>query len=574
MASGHFGLLPELAPEVFFYSDRHTMSAWSLVARYFTPLAQPVLYSTFILGGYKLEHPALPESGYIVNVDHDHFVRGARHLSDHPHLRSYVRRLVLGVCVADGAQSYDADGSQSYDEDGVLVRHAGGLDAGAIDNLTSTLLLQGYLPNLTDLHLHPCNPPQDRRPPFLRCPPFLMPYHMNDMFRSRITSSTISRLVFHNFEIGGWKAGHILELLVTGDVHDVALNPTSFEKFDIRSHLDVDFVRSCSVIAESIRYLRISTNDSIRMLPVMPNVRTLIWVWEQADVTQRACTADLALVLRNLTSLEVLDLRVDVALTMTIHQALASSSPRLKCLCIGFPSSPPMEIIGEHWPSMPSLTDLVLHEGQPFDIGAFVAYSVAPGAPNLTTISFPPNVTWDQFCVALSSVAASVKHIQLLRFCGIGPYDTRVGFTLPRLRAITLDLTHGPRNDLGEIWNQMADFVVRFLPWRQSLTTCTVKIIVLAEDLIRMYEFGDYSWSIFTERQGDTLSKEWHEWLASLMDDLGPSVRLNLNVRTPRYTTNPDMEALSIAKRVAVEYMGTRRFSVTDMPARQPCTST
>ncbi|TRM56355.1 hypothetical protein BD626DRAFT_575756 [Schizophyllum amplum] len=223
MASGHFGLLPELAPEVFFYSDQHTMSAWSLVARYFTPLAQPVLYSTFILGGYKLEHPALPESGYIVNVDHDHFVRGARHLSDHPHLRSYVRRLVLGVCVADGAQSYDADGSQSYDEDGVLVRHAGGLDAGAIDNLTSTLLLQGYLPNLTDLHLHPCNPPQDRRPPFLRCPPFLMPYHMNDMFRSRITSSTISRLVFHNFEIGGWKAGHILELLVTGDVHDVAL---------------------------------------------------------------------------------------------------------------------------------------------------------------------------------------------------------------------------------------------------------------------------------------------------------------------------------------------------------------
>ncbi|TRM61651.1 hypothetical protein BD626DRAFT_570850 [Schizophyllum amplum] len=309
-----------------------------------------------------------------------------------------------------------------------------------------------------------------------------------------------------------------------------------------------------------VRVFQIYSVDPPRGIPDMPKVTDLSWIAPTKDI-RRLCSADIALVLMKFPNLQKARLYVDVGYTFTLHQGLRAIAPSVTSLRVGFPHAPPMDIIAADSANLPNLEELIVREGQPFDVGSFIADTIGTRAKKLKRLQLPAFCDWNQLCDALDTVAPTVEQLTLPKFnwLKMGSSDALPRNALPVLERFSINMSQDHRNDLSEIWTRVADLVLNFLAGRHTPALRVIRITIHAATAVRAYKYGSYAWKIFRELRGIDHSLQWQEWIARTLPD---NVLLEVSVGT-RYAQYPkDADALALALMSASYVVDESRFRI------------
>ncbi|TRM56539.1 hypothetical protein BD626DRAFT_567971 [Schizophyllum amplum] len=339
-----------------------------------------------------------------------------------------------------------------------------------------------------------------------------------------------------------------------------AAQPMLFHTHKVMGDRDVEFLRTFPDLTALVRVFQIHAVDPPRGIPLMPKVTNLSWVAPTNDI-RRLCSADIALVLMKFPNLQKARFYVDIGYTFTLHQGLRTIAPSVTSLRVGFPHTPPMDIIAAHPANLPNLEELIICEGRPFDVCSFIVDTIGPRAEKLRRLQLPTFCDWNQLCDVLDAVAPTVEQLRLPKFnwLKMGATDALPRNALPALEKFSINISQDHRNDLSEICSRMADLVLNFLAGRHTPALRVVRITVHAATIVRAYKYGSYAWKIFQELRGIHHSIQWQEWIARTLPE---NVLLEVSVGT-KYAQYPkDADALELAIMSASYVVDESRFRI------------
>ncbi|TRM55310.1 hypothetical protein BD626DRAFT_578467 [Schizophyllum amplum] len=292
----------------------------------------------------------------------------------------------------------------------------------------------------------------------------------------------------------------------------------------------------------------------------MPKVTNLSWIAPTKEV-RRLCSADISLVLKKFPNLQKVHFYVDVGYTFTLHQGLRAIAPSITSLRVGFPHAPPMDIIAAHPANLPNLEELVICDGQAFDVGSFIVDTIGRDTTKLKRLQLPAFCDWAQLCDSVDSVALTMTHLHLPRFSWVkmGLTDDSPRSALPMLEKFSINMSQDHRNDLSEIWSRVADLVLNFLASRATPSLRVVRITIHAATVVRAYKYGAYAWNVFQELRGIDRTIKWQEWIAQTLPE---HVRLEIVVGTKYAQFSKDADILELAVMAASFVVPESRFLI------------